>query len=99
MKKIISKFKALDKGSKIRTIALIITVLNQSVALINHDSPVYIWLSFALLVVSAIIAYWENNDWTEAAKLGTEVLNALQDGKITEDEVKELLDKQKQKEK
>lgn len=88
MKKIISKFKALDKGSKIRTIALIITVLNQSVALINHDSPVYIWLSFALLVVSAIIAYWENNDWTNAAKLGTEVLNALQDGKITEDEVK-----------
>jgi len=99
MKKIISKFKALDKGSKIRTIALIITVLNQSVALINHDSLIYIWLSFALLVVSAIIAYWENNDWTEAAKLGTGILDALQDGKISAEEVKELLDKQKQKEK
>jgi len=100
MKNIIAKIKSLDKGTKIRTIALIISVINQGVALlIPHDSSVYIWISFVLLIVNSAISYWENNDWTEAAKLGTEVLDALQDGKITTEEVKELLDKQKQKEK
>lgn len=100
MKNLIAKFKALDKGAKIRTIALILSVINQGVALlIPHNSSVYIWLSFVLLIANSGISYWENNDWTEAAKLGTGILDALQDGKISAEEVKELLDKQKQKEK
>lgn len=100
MKKLISKFKALDKGAKVRTIALIISVINQGIALLlPHNSSAYIWISFVLLIVNSAISYWQNNDWTEAAKLGTGILDALQDGKISAEEVKELLDKQKQKEK
>ena len=94
MKKLIAKFKGLDKGAKIRTIALIVSVINQGVALVvPHNSSVYIWFSFGVLIVNAVISYWQNNDWTEAAKLGTKVLDALQDGKLTEDEVKKLVDK------
>lgn len=96
MKKLIAKFKALDKGTKIRTIALIVSVINQGVALlIPHNLSAYIWLSFVLLIANSGISYWENNDWTQAAKLGTEVLDALQDGKITTEEVKALVEKNK----
>ena len=95
MKKLISKFKALDKGTKVRTIALIVTSLNQGVALLSHDSPIYIWISFVLLTVSAVIAWWENNDITPSAQLATKVLDALQDGKITTEEVKQLVEKNK----
>lgn len=100
MKKLISKFKALDKGTKIRTIALIISVINQGIALLlPHNSSAYIWISFVLLIVNSAISYWENNDWTDAAKLGTDVLDALQDGKITTEEVKQLVEKNKKKSK
>ena len=40
--------------------------------------------------LSALCA-WKNNDFTWAAKVGTKVMQALKDGKITEDEVKEIL--------
>lgn len=40
--------------------------------------------------LSALCA-WKNNDFTWAAKLGTKVMLALKDGKITEDEVKGIL--------
>ena len=40
--------------------------------------------------LSALCA-WKNNDFTWAAKVGTSVMLALKDGKITEDEVREIL--------
>ena len=99
MKKIISKFMALDKGTIIRTLVLLITIINQVVAFISQSSGWYLGLSITALVISAVIAWWSNNDITPAAQLATKMLNAMQDGKISAEEVKELLDKQKQKEK
>ena len=43
--------------------------------------------TFAL---SALCA-WKNNDFTWAAKVGTNVMQALKDGKLTEDEIKNIL--------
>ena len=43
--------------------------------------------TFAL---SALCA-WKNNDFTWAAKVGTKVMHALKDGKITEDEIRGVL--------
>lgn len=43
--------------------------------------------TFAL---SALCA-WKNNDFTWAAKVGTNVMLALKDGKLTEDEIKNIL--------
>jgi SPP1 family holin len=93
MKKIIERIKALDKGTSIRTLALIVTIINQVIAFISHSSVWYLGLSLAALIITAIIAWWENNDVTPSAQLATKVLNALQDGKITEDEVKGLIEK------
>lgn len=99
MKKILDRIKSLDKGTIIRTLVLIVTIINQVVAFISQLSGWYLGLSIAALVISAVIAWWENNDITPAAQLATKILNAMQDGKISADEVKELLDGQKQKEK
>jgi hypothetical protein len=93
MKKIIERIKALDKGTSIRTLALIVTIINQVIAFISHSSVWYLGLSLAALIITAIIEWWENNDVTPSAQLATKVLNALQDGKITEDEVKGLIEK------
>ncbi len=99
MKKILDRIKSLDKGTMIRTLVLIVTIINQVVAFISQSSRWYLGLSITALVVSAVIAWWENNDITPAAQLATKILNAMQDGKISAEEVKELLDKQKEKEK
>jgi SPP1 family holin len=99
MKKIIERIKNIDKGTSIRTLVLIVTIINQVVAFISQSSGWYLGLSITALVISAVIAWWSNNDITPAAQLATKILNAMQDGKISADEVKELLDKQKQKEK
>ena len=99
MKKLLNRIKSLDKGTMIRTLVLIVTIINQVVAFISQSSGWYLGLSITALVISAVIAWWENNDITPAAQLATKMLNAMQDGKISAEEVKELLDKQKQKEK
>lgn len=99
MKKLLDRIKSLDKGTIIRTLVLIVTIINQVVAFISQSSGWYLGLSITALVISAVIAWWNNNDITPAAQLATKILNAMQDGKISAEEVKELLDKQKQKEK
>lgn len=97
MKKIIEKIKTLDRGTIIRTITLILALANQAVAIIGATTFANaVWYQVFSIVVTIAIALftgWKNNDFTHFAKLGTGVLRALQDGKITEDEVKELLEK------
>lgn len=97
MKKIIEKLKTVDKGTIIRTITLILALANQFVAVVGASSFAsatwYQVTSLVITVATALFAGWKNNDWTHFAQLGTGVLKALRDGKITEDEVKELLNK------
>lgn len=95
MKKILDRIKSLDKGTIIRTLVLIVTIINQVVAFISQSSGWYLGLSITALVISAVIAWWNNNDITPAAQLATKILNAMQDGKISAEEVKELLEKQR----
>ena len=94
MNKLKEKIKNLDKGTVIRVAALAAAILNQIVAVIGAtsfaDALWYQILSISATVITAIIAAWENNDFTYFARLATKVLDALQDGKITPDEVKNL---------
>ena len=94
MKNLMQKIKNLDKGTIIRTAALAAAILNQIVAVIGATSFAgamwYQILSISATVITAVIAAWENNDFTYFARLGTKVIDALQDGKITPDEVKNL---------
>lgn len=99
MKKIIEKLKTVDKGTWIRTITLILALANQFIAVVGATSFAsaewYQIASIVITVATALFAGWKNNDWTHFAQLGTGVLRALKDGRITEDEVKALLEKGK----
>lgn len=101
MTKFIEKLKSLDKGTIIRTIALILALANQIVAVLGAttfaNAPWYQVTSLVVTIATTVFAAWYNNDFTYFAKLGTSVLRALKDGKITEDEVKELIEKGKGK--
>ena len=50
------------------------------------------WVSLVSTFVLAAWNAWKNNDFTFAAKVGTKVMNAIKDGKITVDEVTDFLD-------
>lgn len=102
MKKLIEKIKSLDKGTLLRTLALALAICNQVVAAIGAtsfaSSPIYQTISIVLTIITAASAAWKNNDFTYFAQLTTGLLRALKDGKIDENEVKELLDKAQDKE-
>jgi hypothetical protein len=49
------------------------------------------WVSLIATFILAAWNAWKNNDFTAAAKAGTEVMHAIKDGKITEEEVKTIL--------
>ena len=101
MKKILEKLKSVDKGTIIRSAALVLAIINQVIAVIGATSFAsatwYQIVSIIATVLTALISAWENNDWTYFAQLGTKVLDALEDGKLTKEEVIEMLEKSDKK--
>ena len=94
MKKLKEMIKNIDKGTVVRVAMLFSAIVNQIVAVIGAtsfaDAAWYQILSISATIITASLAAWENNDFTYFARLGTKVLDALQDGKITPDEVTKL---------
>ena len=88
-------------GTIVRTILQILAYANQVVALIGQTTFAsavwYQWVSFGLTLAITIISYWYNNDWTNFAKVSSEIFDMLKDGKITEDEVKKFVDNHNKK--
>ena len=103
MKKFFDKIKSLDKGTIIRTVLFVATIANQIVAVIGMSSfasePWYQIVTVAITAVVTTVTAWKNNDFTYFAQLAGAVLTALKDGKITKEEVKELLEKAAEEEK
>lgn len=101
MKKFWEWLKSLDKGTILRTILQALAYVNQLIAIIGASSFAnaewYQWVSLGATFLTTVFSWWYNNDFTSAAQWGTKVLNALADGKITEEEVKELLEAHKDK--
>lgn len=97
MKKFFDWLGSLDVGTVLRTILQVLAYANQVIALIGSTSFAsadwYQWTSLGVTFAITVFTWWYNNDFTSAAQWGTKVLEALKDGKITEDEVKELLGK------
>jgi SPP1 family holin len=95
MKKIIEFFKNFDKGAFCRTVLFYLSLINEIVAIIGSttfaQSPIYQWVSLGFLAITGILSWWYNNDYTSFAKLAGQVLTFLKDGRLTEDEVKQLL--------
>lgn len=97
MKNLITKIKSLDRGTIIRSILFICAIGNQIVAVIGMTSyasePWYQILSLVFTAIITTIAAWKNNNFTYFARLTGALLEALRDGKITKEEVIELLEK------
>lgn len=96
MNKIIEKLKSIDKGTLIRTAALAATLLNDLAVVIvtiaGEGHPAYIIISFLASVAAALVAGWKNNDWTEAAQIGTKLMRFVKNGKYTADEAAKLIE-------
>lgn len=79
--------------------ALIASVILSLVCQFVPDVPAVLeWESYITTFILTVWNIWKNNDFTLAAKVGTEVMHAIKDGKITIDEVKQILNTKKDKE-
>lgn len=76
----------------IRLIAMAVSII--ATVVLNIIPGVDASAEWVTLIASFILAVWnawKNNDFTAAAKVGTEVMHAIKDGKITAEEVKDIL--------
>lgn len=70
-------------------LAIVATLVLESIPGVSES---WEWVSLISAFILAAWNAWKNNDFTFAAKIGTRVMNAIKDGKITADEVKDFLD-------
>lgn len=75
--------KNLDKGTVIRTAVLFLAIINQILAVMGK-SPLPIdsdqltnLISTGFTTITALAAWWKNNDFTEAAREGTAHMKRL----------------------
>ena len=74
--------KAIDKGTLTRTVLLWLAIINQILTALGinplplDDNTV----STVITTVFALWAWWKNNDFTHAAKKGTELTKSLKNG-------------------
>ncbi|KZK38729.1 Phage holin [Lactococcus cremoris] len=74
--------KTIDKGTLTRTILLWLAILNQILTALNMN-PLPLddnTVSTVITTVFALWAWWKNNDFTYAAKKGTELTKSLKNG-------------------
>lgn len=82
----------------VRLIALAVSaIVTLLMEILGASAPLEI-IALACTFTLAALCAWKNNDFTFAAKVGTKVTHALKDGKITEDEIKGILENDERKE-
>jgi hypothetical protein len=87
-----------DVTKYVRLIALAVSaIVTLLMEILGASAPLEIIALVFTFALSALCA-WKNNDFTFAAKVGTKVTHALKDGKITEDEIKGILENDERKE-
>lgn len=76
----------------IRVTAMIASFVISTVLLCIPNVPTAVLsIFFVTSILIAVWNMWKNNDFTKAAELGTAVTHAIKDGKITAEEVQEIL--------
>ena len=99
MKAFFEKFKMRDKGTILRTIFLILSLINYVISMIGKkywgSGSIYEYVSFGIFVLMVVISYWYNNNWTGFASIANDIFNRLADGKITEEEIIDFRNKHK----
>lgn len=86
------------KASTIARIgALLVALVNQCLAIFGKaslpftENMAYQIISLVITIVTAAIACWENQDVTQIARLTGRIFDALDDGKITEEEIEAIV--------
>ncbi|EHJ08452.1 phage holin [Staphylococcus simiae] len=72
----------MDKGTIVRTILLVITWINQFLA-IKHISPIpvdEVFISTVITGIVSIVTWWKNNNFTHAAKKGQQRIYEVKSG-------------------
>ena len=75
--------RKISPGTIARTICLALALINQILAATGHsiipidDETVQLLVSTLVTVVTAIITWWKNNSFTQAAIKGDEVMKQL----------------------
>ena len=99
MKTFFEKFKMRDKGTILRTIFLILSLINYVISMVGKkywgSGSIYEYVSFGIFVLMVVISYWYNNNWTGFASIANDIFNRLADGKITEEEIIDFRNKHK----
>lgn len=99
MKAFFEKFKMRDKGTILRTIFLILSLINYVISMVGKkywgSGSIYEYVSFGIFVLMVVISYWYNNNWTGFASIANDIFNRLSDGKITEEEIIDFRNKHK----
>lgn len=93
--------KTTKKGIKFSTIArllvLAVVLVNQCLAIFGKGLPftsdlVYQICSAVCTIIAAGWAAWKNNDITKGAIIAGKLFDSLKDGKITNEEAREMLE-------
>lgn len=81
----------------VRTIVGALALINAVLQLNNMphleigDELITSFINSGALILTSIWTYWKNNNWTQAAKTGQQVIDDLKDGAITQNEVQDFL--------
>ena len=95
MKKI--DFKQIKPSVIVRYVMQVVAIINQALAIFGKgtlpfaDSVVYQVVSVAITAIVGVWVAWKNNDITVAANIGSDIMHAIKDGKVSEEEAKKLL--------
>ena len=82
--------KKIDAGTLTRTILIIIALINQGLVIAGknplpfEDDQIAQVISFCFTAVTAMIAWWKNNNFTREAKEAQHYLDALKSVKSKE---------------
>ena len=87
--------KNISSGTIARTLFLLISLINGAAGIFGFTSldidenTIYTVVTGISTIVSAVIAFWKNNSFTEEAILGDNLKTALKSAEVTTDEIVE----------
>lgn len=77
----------ISTGTIVRTVLLVVAIVNNCLSLFGKsplpikDADVEAFVSLGFTVVTALVAWWKNNSFTEAALKGDAVMRQLKERK------------------
>jgi len=90
--------KNIESSTIVRTIVLVIAVLNQVLTMAGKnplpfsEDELYLGLTNVFTVAATIWGWWKNSSITPAAIQADEIMSAIKDGDVTVEEVKEFIE-------